>query len=192
MLTDTLPRLQDLVLPHSPRMIIFPSAKSPSIAHLHVSPTDFYILRIPSWPSPSTIPLTFTEAPAMTAPSSVVGYVTDPTRTNTGGTSGPGSGFSAHNVERAGTPNSAGAAATGTSHATGAVTGAFSGLGGYMGKGLGVLRSGSGSSSSRIVACAVVPSAEEQLKDDSHLSGEVLTIREGSCLLLSKCETMWN
>lgn len=71
---------------------------------------------------------------------------------------------------------------TGTSNATGAVTGAFSGLGGYMGKGFGVLRSGSGSSNSRIVACAVVGEGEEQSEKASNVGGEVLTIRDGSCL----------
>ncbi|KAJ9101777.1 hypothetical protein QFC21_003116 [Naganishia friedmannii] len=182
--------LRDLVLPHSPRMIIFPSPKSPSISHLHVSPTDFYILRIPSWPSPSTIPLTFAEAPAMTAPSSVVGNVTDSNRTINGGTWAPGSGFSMHSMERSGTPNPAGALTAGTNNATGAVTGAFSGLGGYMGKGFGVLRSGSGSSNSRIVACAVAAPAEELAQKDSSISGEVLTIRDGTGVFLRQDGTL--
>ncbi|KAJ9113908.1 hypothetical protein QFC19_000102 [Naganishia cerealis] len=172
--------LRDLVLPHSPRLIIFPSSTSPSISHLHVSPTEFLILRIPSWPSPSTIPLTFTEAPAVAAPPSVVGSVADFNRAPNGGTSGPGSGFSTHSMERTGSPNAAGVVSTGANNATGAVTGAFSGLGGYVGKGFGVLRSGSGSSSSRIVACAVAPIAEEQSDADAILNGEVLTIRDGT------------
>ncbi|KAJ9116996.1 hypothetical protein QFC22_004654 [Naganishia vaughanmartiniae] len=182
--------LRDLVLPHSPRMILFPCSRSPAVVHLHVSPTDFYILRIPSWPSPSIIPLTFTEAPAMTAPLSVVGHVTDSTRTTNGGTLAPGSGFSAHSMERAGTPNPAAATTVGTSNATGAVTGAFSGLGGYVGKGFGVLRSGSGSSSSRIVACAVVADVEEQPEKGSDMCGEVLTIRDGTGVFLRQDGTL--
>lgn len=63
------------------------------------------------------------------------------------------------------------------------MTGAFSGLGGYMGKGLGVLRSGSGSSSSRIVGCAVTSSGEDSVPadatTDSNRDGDVLTLREG-------------
>jgi hypothetical protein len=71
------------------------------------------------------------------------------------------------------------------------VTGAFSGLGGYMGKGLGVLRSGSGNSSSRIVGCAVTPLEEDTVEPaptDPNKDGQVLTVREGE-LMKSVFET---
>jgi hypothetical protein len=51
-----------------------------------------------------------------------------------------------------------------------------------MGKGLGVLRSGSGNSSSRIVGCAVAPletDTSEQASSDPNRDGQVLTVREG-------------
>lgn len=52
-----------------------------------------------------------------------------------------------------------------------------------MGKGLGVLRSGSGNSSSRIVGCAVISLGEDSVSadttTDSNRDGDVLTVREG-------------
>lgn len=56
-----------------------------------------------------------------------------------------------------------------------------------MGKGLGVLRSGSGNSSSRIVGCAVAALEEdvsEQASSDPNRGGEVLTVREGEVHVL--------
>lgn len=53
-----------------------------------------------------------------------------------------------------------------------------------MGKGFGVLRSGSGNSSSKIVGCAVTPLAEEGMSSeavaDPNREGQVLTVRDGT------------
>jgi hypothetical protein len=118
------------------------------------------VLRIPNWPAPSSAPLTFTEPPALPVPSSFIGA------DHRLGQNAPEPG------DRAGTPSSTTTAQQGpAANGAGGVSGAFSGLGGYMGKGLGVLRSGSGSSAGKIVSCAVASQEENE--------GEVLLLREG-------------
>lgn len=126
-LNGTLGPVRELVLPHSPRMVLFPQATSASIAHLAISPTEFLILRIPIRPSRS---LSFAEGPPIALPG-----VQD-------------------------------AAAAGSAAKVPGM-GALSGLGGYVGKGLGAF----GSKSGPVLMGTAVG------------DGELLVMREGEPLL---------
>ncbi|KAI5452750.1 Vacuolar morphogenesis protein 6 [Naganishia albida] len=181
---------RDLVLPHSPRLIIFPSQTSPSPAHLHVSPSEYYILRIFDWPAPSAAGLTFAEGPGPNVPTSFIGTerrlahggggggggaTSDPAATGGEHTSAPATTTTAGGTAGPSATNAATAAAA-AAGGGGGVSGAFSGLGGYMGKGLGVLRAGSGTSAAgKIVGCAVAAAGE-----DAPRGGQVLVVREGA------------
>lgn len=95
---------RDLIIPHTPRLVLFSSLENVDHVHLLCSATDYYILRIPQVQNE---PLSYTEPPPIHPPTTSHAGA-EPTR-------GP------------------------IASSTGVMSGAFTGLGGYVGKGLGAL-----------------------------------------------------